>query len=233
MIYVKQYGMKRSGTNYTRWLIQNNFVDVQPLSEILGWKHGQHPDDVDWTGRSWADPFHEQVESERQALLAMVTDDIREAVISGKIRYTITTKNPYAWWCSYSRFTERPEPMMSVEDGIRLWNSLHENWSHLANRNPLAIVVRYEDLLLNFDATLKRIATELQLEPKGNGFQNSVVRMARRSDLNWDMGPTNMPFDPSHYTERKYLEIFDDKLLTLFRQRLSQLTMHRLGYEII
>lgn len=233
MIYVKQYGMKRSGTNYTRWLLQENFVNVQPLSEILGWKHGPHPDNVDWTGKSWADPFHPQAESETQALVAMVTDDIYKAVISNQIRYTITTKNPYAWWCSYVRFTERPEPMMSVEDGLISWNSLHDNWSDLAKRNPLATIVKYEDLLLDLDTTLNRIATELELEPKDSKFKSLAVRMARRSDLNWNMGPTNMPFDSSYYTEHKYLEMFDEKLLELFRQRLSPLTMHRLGYEII
>lgn len=233
MIYVKQYGMKRSGTNYTRWLVQNNFVDVQPLSEILGWKHGPHPNDVDWTGSSWTDPSHTQEENERQALVAMVTDDLREAVASNNIRYTITTKNPYAWWCSYVRFTERPEPMVSVKDGIKLWNILHENWSCLVQKNPLAIIVRYEDLLLNLDKTMLQIAYKLQLEPKSGDFKDLEVRMARRSDLNWHMGPTTTQFDPSHYTDRKYLEIFDDKLLKTFGQLLAPSVMKRLGYEII
>ncbi len=225
--------MKRSGTNYTRWLIQNNFINIQPLSEILGWKHGPHPDNIDWTGKSWADPFHTQAERERQALMVMVTDDIREAVVSESIRYTITTKNPYAWWCSYSRFTERPEPMVSAGSGIKLWNSLHENWLCLAEGNPLAIIVRYEDLLLNLGKTLTLIGSELQLEPKGDKFKDSEVKMARRSDLNWDMGQTTIPFDASHYTDRKYLKMFNKQLLEFFRQQLSPMIMEQLGYEII
>lgn len=225
--------MKRSGTNYTRWLIENNFVNVQPLSEVLGWKHGPHPDNIDWTGASWADSFHIQAESERQALVAMVTQDMRKAVADNKIRYTITTKNPYAWWCSYVRFIDRPEPMISIENGIRLWNSLHENWSCLAQKNPLATIVRYEDLLLNLDVTMSRIADELKLEPKSRDFQDSEVRMARRSDLNWHMGPTTIAFDSSYYTEHKYLEIFDGKMLDIFRQQLSPTVMELLEYEVV
>ena len=39
LTFVKQYGLSRSGTNYTRWLIEHNFENVRVLSNIFGHKH--------------------------------------------------------------------------------------------------------------------------------------------------------------------------------------------------
>jgi hypothetical protein len=40
MTFVKVHGAMRSGTNYLAWMLRNNFCEVQPLSIVLGWKHG-------------------------------------------------------------------------------------------------------------------------------------------------------------------------------------------------
>jgi len=40
MIYIKIWGLKRSGTNYLRWLLEENFRDTKVLMDIFGWKHG-------------------------------------------------------------------------------------------------------------------------------------------------------------------------------------------------
>jgi len=234
MIYIKQYGAKRSGTNYTRWLLQENFPGVQVLSEVLGWKHGPHPGTIDWTGADWIDVSHgPAAQAEKQRLLAMVTDDLRSAAASGELRYVATVKNPYAWWDSYSRFveTKRPDLAMAPEEGVDLWNSLHTNW-HALSRQPLAAMVRYEDLLLDLADALDRIAVRLRLA-KGGGYRNAKVRMARRSDLSWGMGQTSKPFDPSYYTDRKYLGRFDGALMDLFRRRLSAPLVRALGYEVL
>ncbi len=46
MIEIKQYGAMRSGTNYIKWLIINNFIDVQVNTSIHNniesFKHGMH-----------------------------------------------------------------------------------------------------------------------------------------------------------------------------------------------
>jgi len=235
MIYIKQYGAKRSGTNYTRWLLQENFHGVQVLSEVLGWKHGPHPDTIDWSGADWIDASHgPAAQAEKRRLLAMVTDDLRRAAASGELRYVATVKNPYAWWDSYSRFveTKRPDLAMTPEEGVGLWNSLHANW-HALSQRPLAAMVRYEDLLLDLDAALDRLAARLRLAKRDEGYRNAEVRMARRSDLSWGMGQTNKPFDPSYYTGKKYLARFDGALMDLFRRRLSAPLVSTLGYEIL
>ena len=37
--FVKQHGMQRTGTNYVRALIEDNW-DTKVLVNVLGWKHG-------------------------------------------------------------------------------------------------------------------------------------------------------------------------------------------------
>lgn len=235
MIYVKQYGAKRSGTNYTRWLLQENFPDVQVLSEVLGWKHGPHPEKIDWSGGDWIDVSHgTAAQAEKRGLLALVTDDLRQAAAIGELRYVATVKSPYAWWDSYARFveTKRPDLAMTPEEGVDLWNSLHINWYAMSQKS-LSAMIRYEDLLLDLDAALDRLATRLRLRKRDGGYLNAEVRMARRGDTNWNMGPTTKPFDPSYYTDRKYLVRFDDEMLDLFRKRLSVPLMKVLGYEVL
>jgi len=227
--------MKRSGTNYTKWLLQENFRDVRVLSELLGWKHGKHHHDIDWTGKTWADPHHEQSEQERLSLVSMVTDGIRQAAEAGNIRYIATSKNPYAWWSSYLNFLERPEPMIDVRRAVIKWNELHANWLDipLVCATRLALVVRYEDLLTNLDDTLDHIKSVMSLEKRHKHYIKNDNKMARRSDLNWHMGHTNEKFDASYYTEKKYLNNLDDETMEIFRNFLDKKVMEKLGYEIL
>lgn len=52
-MYLKQYGAQRTCTNYVKVLLEQNLQDVTVLASILGWKHGAHPEKIDWTGKSW------------------------------------------------------------------------------------------------------------------------------------------------------------------------------------
>lgn len=47
MVFMKQFGVKRSGTNYIRALLMRNF-DVTVLVNILGWKHGLYEPPMSW-----------------------------------------------------------------------------------------------------------------------------------------------------------------------------------------
>jgi len=239
MIYIKQYGAKRSGTNYTRWLLENNFENIQVMSELLGWKHGPHSTKIDWTGKNWVDPSHSVADQHqtRLSLMRMVTDDLRIAAEKKQIRYLITVKNPYAWFISYTqRFTQRPEALGTIKETIELWNQLHKNWIALAKDNPLTIIVRYEDLIFDFHKTMVNIEHKLRLKKKdtelGRLFVDSTNKMARRSDANWHMGQTNQRFDASYYMEEKYMQEFDPALLKIFREILDKDVVRDLGYGI-
>ena len=57
MTFVKVHGAMRSGTNHLAWMLRNNFRDVQPLSIVLGWKHGPlRRDRAALDPRCWEDP---------------------------------------------------------------------------------------------------------------------------------------------------------------------------------
>lgn len=238
MTYIKQYGAKRTCTNYTKWLLQENFVGVEVLSEVLGWKHGPHLEEVDWTGRDWCDPKHprKEKEAERRLAIAMVTDELKSAVLEGGLRYAISVKNPYAWYASIMRYIKLMPGRSSEEPGelIELWNALYENWYGLTLRNRFAIIVRHEDLVTDFEPTLDRIAERLELTKKPGGYIGNASRMANMSDTNWQQSRiAGEKFDSDYYTERRYLEGFDDVLLLQFRQGLSAPLMGAFGYEVL
>ena len=56
MKVIKQYGLRRCGTNYLRWLVEHNFKDVIFLENQGGWKHGPVQTKLDLMGTTWNDP---------------------------------------------------------------------------------------------------------------------------------------------------------------------------------
>ena len=99
--YIKQYGAKRSATNYVRNLLERNFKNIIVLTNILGWKHGPHPEKVDGSGKNWVPD--KKTKSYVKKLIALVSDDLKKAYASGEIKYLIVSKDPYAWYVSNIR----------------------------------------------------------------------------------------------------------------------------------
>jgi hypothetical protein len=58
MTYFKQYGLQRTGTNYLRFLIEDNFLDTHVFMSILGWKHSLFNSSQD----RWAKNVEEWIE---------------------------------------------------------------------------------------------------------------------------------------------------------------------------
>ena len=42
VVYFKQYGSQRTGTNYLKRLMEINFENVIVFGSVLGWKHGMY-----------------------------------------------------------------------------------------------------------------------------------------------------------------------------------------------
>jgi len=111
MRYIKQYGCKRTGTNYLRALLERNFSDVVVLMHTLGGKH-EYPVDLKELLNDYANdpiafvamatqahpaettrPFNEQ----QTEFIKNNAASIYDAVLNNKIHYLISIKNPYAW----------------------------------------------------------------------------------------------------------------------------------------
>ena len=121
-VFFKQYGERRTGTNYLRYLLPANFANAVVLMHVLGDKHSPPaPFDAIWqASRDAADPALEFVVRATHAVPAESTrpdDDAQReelrrlaqpvagAYAGGSLRFVISIKNPYAWALSFARYS--------------------------------------------------------------------------------------------------------------------------------
>jgi len=111
MQYIKQYGAKRTGTNYLRALIEQNFDDAIVLMHVLGGKHNPAVDLQNFLSNNNNDPENFVVEStaaqpaenflpftvEKKQFMSTHSNAIYEAVDKKQIHYLISIKDPYSW----------------------------------------------------------------------------------------------------------------------------------------
>jgi hypothetical protein len=171
MTFVKVHGAMRSGTNYLAWMLRNNFREVQPLSIVLGWKHGPlRRDRAALDPRCWEDPrvvaafdrFDADVRREldsRRPLIEAAT----QAFETGTIRYAVACKHPRAWFASVRRhgpgfFGHNIDPVTLAA----IWSSSYRGW--LSDMPARGTVVRWEDLLSRPAAELDRIGNAFGLK---------------------------------------------------------------------
>lgn len=113
-VFVKQYGLERTGTNAVRVLLEQYLPGVRVLMHVLGDKHSP-PVDLAAVAGSTADlvdPALEFVtrstlqapalttclEDRRQAdYIASIANEVYEEVLGGRLRVVLSVREPYAW----------------------------------------------------------------------------------------------------------------------------------------
>jgi len=244
--WIKQYGLKRTGTNLLRYLLEENFRETRVLVNILGWKHGPWSPEVDWTGSDWdigVDPG--------TAMSALQLDELaqlRTAHQEGTLRYVASVKNPYAWLTSYFNFRRaRGEiaarcfeaiPQKHFLYDLDLYIRTNQSYLELMARFPdRALLVRYEDILTDFRGTMNQLRDRLGLENLSHEYSLPRRRMGRGNDAVPHSHLLAYPesqqaFDPGHYLNHLYVQDFTSEQLEWIRSRVPQALMQALDYPI-
>jgi hypothetical protein len=205
--WVKIYGMERSGTNYLKWMMENNLQDVE-FTETTGWKHGE-PNTDEWMSRE------NNTMRERR---------LSEAIKDGRLTWVVCSKDPYAWIVSFIRalesgkvlpnhyqkhdgdilrdvITPKREYLMKPNDEEYLKQYLIKyNTRYLQWRGVHDILVRYEDVLGNERDTLERLADELGVDIVGGSVKVPDERIGP------SYNKSGKGFDKSYYTEERFME---------------------------
>ena len=119
-VCLKQFGEKRTGTNFVRALLLANYPDVVPLMHVLGDKHLAPLDLCRYLENAEAapDPAWEFIRAatlaapaeytraddpEQIRYLRGIAEAVTHAVRSGELGFILSTKHPYAWAASLAR----------------------------------------------------------------------------------------------------------------------------------
>ncbi len=232
MKYIKQWGLKRSGTNAARFMVESNFREVRVLADVLGWKHGSMSLEPEWDWRKW---YPERGSGTHHPLNENEMDGVRAASNRGAIMYMLMVKDPYAWLVSSLRWSGDPIKNASrelIKKRIARWSS----WSSEA--------LKFRALCAE-----QRIPCEIW---HGESLARELPKVRHVYDLDWRTMNTVLPprplrptgdlrqgaemmhkrgrFDQSYYDEERYLKEYRPEQLRTVTAALDPEVVERIGY---
>jgi hypothetical protein len=186
VVFIKQYGEARSGTNWLRTLLQQNYANVVVLMHVLGDKHSAPVDIEDVLLRTVSEPDPDLAfvcaatlaapaettnlrDSGQSEYLRRLASPLAEAVRSGRLCYAVSVKHPFAQaasWLRWLRLQSRPLDIVAEVRRLRVQaNRRLHRWLELAEAaDGRSIIVRYEDLLGDTGHMLDGIAFRFGLQ---------------------------------------------------------------------
>ena len=225
----------RTGTNYLKFLLEGNYF-VRSDFNAFGWKHGGVPILPAGGPASYPDmplfyvvknPFafvlslhryHNRKRQQGHAISLVGADEWKDFLV-GPIEIFD------------SQFTASPR--MRFANPIQYWNFLYWNLETLDRRSFRVHGLNYESLVQNPE-TLREIESIAHLVRRNETIvtpRNHLRRLAGAPAVTRpEAYETDDGFDPSYYTERRYLEGFSDEQRAFVRTQADPWIMERRGY---
>jgi hypothetical protein len=243
IIYVKQQGAMRTGTNLVKFALEENFTNVRVLVNIGRWKHATAETPFNWRGIDW------EGEGRSVEVLSRIGSEelsaVRSAFDAGTVKFAISIRDVYSWLVSYIRFTRLDDtsPFPSLKDlpreyivqALEQWNVLYGSYLSLMDSDGCAMLFRLEDLLTNFSATLNRVRLLWGLKPRHARYvrPSRYLRAAIDGQSRSELLHPSRSFDRRQYLSDNYLAQFNDTLLAIIRQTVDDTILRAYGYEIL
>ncbi len=166
MPFIIQKGYVRTGTNYSRVVLENNFNCLVITAE----KHDDKEDICDNTPM-----LLEQVKRHKGWPHNITPEVLSVANENNMLKYIVCIRNPFSWL--YGAWRQAPSrhcpdpsnPWKAVED----YNNRYRAWSNIIKENEQdALFIRHEDMLDNFELTMEHIHKKFNLQKKYDKYVN-------------------------------------------------------------
>lgn len=219
MIWIKLWGLKRTGTNYVRFLLEKNF-DCRVLSDVLGWKHGlpQRQPYSDW--HAWYPEWRPE-RPPPQAETAL------QASREGRVRHLLLVRDPWAWIQSMARYRERSLSTWSpgeIAHYASWWSAMGGAYLDFCQDQMDALVFRYESFRESFRNTMALIGDFYHGHRLRADWLNIDDRIERGNDT--------QPIDAFVLHGRKISSASSpDEIPGVFTDSLVRRVVLELGYE--
>ena len=259
MVFLKQYGERRTGTNYLRALLKANYSNVVPLMHVLGDKHSppvaldqlwqkvRNEPDAAWklvTGATFSAPAQTTLpeDPEQLAYMRSLAEPIAEAVASGSLVFVLSTKHPFPWIASIAKFhgwfvpargglRMHPRYTGHLIDACRLYNIRHQSWlDHVIQYRSRSSIVRHEDLVADFCSVLSKLATQFELKQAAPELRAVERAAAAPFWDNFPIGFRQLSFDPEFYKNRDYISRLNQDLWDIVTRLIDWNLMSVFGY---
>lgn len=242
VVFVKQQGAMRTGTNLVKFALEENFTNVRVLVNIGRWKHAPADTPFNWQGANWEGNGLDLDVSRRIAPQELRS--FRTAMDEGTVKYAISVRSVYTWLVSYLRFAHWYDdpplqdlsdlPHDEVAETVRQWNVLYRSYLGLLLGDASAMIFRLEDLLTDFGAALDRSRLLWGLnrrhlryvQPKR--YLRAGVDGESRSEL-----LESSPFDREKRLAGSHLDELHGSPLSLVRDTVDEQVLRAYGYTIV
>lgn len=230
---VNLIGLFRSGTNFTRTVLEWNF-DVDVVYDAYGWKHAFVPTFSDFSPLGYPD-----------GKLLVVVRNPYSALVSWYRYATGNGRNICGDTRSFSAFlrgrvyfrddtNSSLKPEYYFSNPIQMWNSVV--WNHVSvAKQAGGCVVEYDELLRRPEATCNRIARHLGLKRKSEDFEIPQKRLRNMHDGMQSKQKaryqTNKQFDGSGQLDKDYLAEYSDEDLAFVRESVASELASMAGME--
>lgn len=159
IISFKQWGIHRSGTNFTRALLQQNFAGHPVFMSCLGGKHSSYITPEDGLAMQQRPDGKMKIGNR---VVAYPPGFLARA-LAGRIVNVITVRNPWACAVSYAEHLKREPESTWLQDQCRRWSDLYRDWLQDIPEQD-RVFVSHEELIVRPALVLERLAEEFSLE---------------------------------------------------------------------
>lgn len=219
MVVIKQWGLQRSGTNLTKWAIENNFEGVIVYSNEGGWKHAV-PSNVEQFNDSY----------QRRPLPDNKAPNF----------HIITHRDPYHWFYSFKRYSIGNPPTLSNfpayqennEDNTRvimkLWNDYTKEYLEWSKSDVNCISVKYDKLIFETEATLNQIKEKFDLTQKKPWYLFFLKKPPYRlPNQGVDPHTKRKNIDLGFFESKEYLNLLPEKEKIIIQEVVDEKIMKK------
>jgi len=260
LIFLKQYGERRTGTNFLRAILLANHPTAYPVMHVLGDKHAPPvaletilaetrnlpSADLEFVTRATIAASATTTateEAEQQLYLQKLARPLAEAVRTARLGFIISTKHAYPWAASMARYRKwmrevegrpqmLPEYAGELEKACHDFNLRHRAWLDLHDQNPArCAIIRHEDLLEKPEEIVARLERQFGLWRLHRRLRIPQKAVAPTT---WDQNAPwldEKPFDRALYTSRHYEDQLSPELWSIVTKTIDWDLMARFGYE--
>ena len=222
------YGMQRSGSNYTEQVLLQNFQNIRFYNNNFArclpvHKHFRLFDEkaVIPDVRFYNSFIYKNFKDFKEHV---------ELILGRSVRlFIVTMKDPYSWYVSYKKHAKKNK-FTYIKNSLNSqyiidYNLFYRKWLDFSVEAPgEVLMVKYEDLIVDLEASLLRMGEKLKLDRSSEQIVNPAkVSMNKRFTTS----------RANYYKDKLYLDLISEREFSVIQHLLDPELISSMNYQII